>query len=121
MGLQLTTGEVSVKPYPWSVGSPIEFKNSPISLSRAPPPETKAFKFPPNCLLIFFLTNTSVIKFNNVGHISKFDVKSICNNLKKVAQDYNKLKKRDFNNVIKIHQNENISKTFKAFIYELIN
>ena len=63
----------------------------------------------------------SVIKFNNVGHISKFDVKSICNNLKKVAQDYNKLKKRDFNNVIKIHQNENISKTFKAFIYELIN
>ena len=31
IGLQLTTGEVSVKPYPWRVGRPTEFKNSPIS------------------------------------------------------------------------------------------
>ena len=28
--LQLTTGEVSVNPYPGNVGNPIEFKNSPI-------------------------------------------------------------------------------------------
>tara|TARA_B110001450_G_scaffold113028_1_gene106767 strand:+ start:199 stop:354 length:156 start_codon:yes stop_codon:yes gene_type:complete len=46
--LQLTTGEVSVKPYPCNVGKPIAFKNEPTSLSRAPPPEMKAFKFPPN-------------------------------------------------------------------------
>ena len=64
IGLQLTTGDVSVNPYPCSVGSPTEFKNSPISLSRAPPPETKAFKFPPNCFFIFFLTNTSTMKIN---------------------------------------------------------
>ena len=48
IGLQLTTGEVSVKPYPCRVGNPIAFKNSPISLSRAPPPDTNACKFPPN-------------------------------------------------------------------------
>ena len=48
IGLQLTTGEVSVKPYPCKVGSPIEFKNDPTSLSKAPPPETNALKFPPN-------------------------------------------------------------------------
>ena len=48
IGLQLTTGEVSVNPYPCKVGKPIEFKNSPIFRSKAPPPETNAFNFPPN-------------------------------------------------------------------------
>ena len=39
------------------------FKNSPISLSKAPPPDTKAFKFPPNCFFTFFLTKTFTIEF----------------------------------------------------------
>ena len=60
--MQLTTGDVSVKPYPCKVGNPIAFKNEPTSLSSAPPPEINAFKFPPNCFLIFFLTNFSQIK-----------------------------------------------------------
>ena len=30
IGLQLTTGEASVKPYPCKVGRPIAFRNSPI-------------------------------------------------------------------------------------------
>ena len=55
-----------------SVGSPTEFKNSPISLSSAPPPETKAFKFPPNCFFIFFLTNISTIKFINFSEKGHF-------------------------------------------------
>ena len=45
--LQLTTGDVSVRPYPCKVGRPIAFKK-PTSLSSAPPPETKVFKDPPN-------------------------------------------------------------------------
>ena len=57
--LQLTTGEASVRPYPCNVGNPIAFKNSPILLSSAPPPETNAWSFPPNWFLIFFLTNFS--------------------------------------------------------------
>jgi len=48
IGLQLTTGDVSVNPYPCKVGNPIAFKNEPTSLSKAPPPDTNAFKFPPN-------------------------------------------------------------------------
>ena len=43
IGLQLTTGDVSVRPYPCKVGNPIAFKNKPTSLSSAPPPETKSF------------------------------------------------------------------------------
>ena len=43
---------------------PIAFKNIPTSLSNAPPPEIKAFNDPPNCDLIFFLTNFSQIKFS---------------------------------------------------------
>ncbi len=46
------------------MGRPIEFKNIPTSLSNAPPPEMKAFNAPPNCDLIFFLTNFSQIKFS---------------------------------------------------------
>jgi len=46
--LQLTTGEVSVNPYPCKVGRPIAFKKIPTSLSRAPPPETKVLSSPPN-------------------------------------------------------------------------
>ena len=52
-------GEASVKPYPCKVGKPIEFKNSPIFWSKAPPPEIKAWKFPPNCFCIFFLLSFS--------------------------------------------------------------
>ena len=48
IGLQLTTGDVSVNPYPCNVGNPTAFKKKPTSLSNAPPPETKAFNFPPN-------------------------------------------------------------------------
>ena len=33
----------------------MEFKNSPNSLSNAPPPDTKALSEPPNCFFIFFL------------------------------------------------------------------
>ena len=34
-----------------------------MSSSSAPPPETKVFRLPPNCLLILFLTNFSTKKF----------------------------------------------------------
>ena len=48
IGLQLTTGDVSVNPYPCKVGNPIAFKKIPTSLSKAPPPETNVLRFPPN-------------------------------------------------------------------------
>ena len=56
IGLQLTTGEVSVNPYPCSVGNPIELRKVPISGSRAPPPDTNVFRLPPNCFFILDLT-----------------------------------------------------------------
>ena len=33
---------------PCRVGKPMAFKKKPTSLSRAPPPETKVFRDPPN-------------------------------------------------------------------------
>ena len=73
MGLQLTTGEVSVSPYPCKVGKPIALRKIPTSLSRAPPPDTKVIKLPPNCFLIFLLTNLSkILSINLSKNVSFF-------------------------------------------------
>ena len=45
------------------LGDQLHLRNDPTSLSSAPPPEINAFKFPPNCSLIFFLTKRSQTKF----------------------------------------------------------
>ena len=63
IGLQLTTGEVSVRPYPCKVGNPIELRKVPISGSRAPPPDTNVLRLPPNCFFILDLTVISHILF----------------------------------------------------------
>ena len=64
IGLQLTTGEVSVKPYPCMVFNPSAFRNSPIFGSKGPPPETNVWIFPPRLCWIFFLTKIVKTKFN---------------------------------------------------------
>ena len=66
----------------------MEFKNSPIFWSNAPPPETKAFNLPPNCFLTFLLTNISH-KNEDLGYYEIFQVQIfVRENAKKVTRLY---------------------------------
>ena len=59
-------------------------------MSNAPPPEMNAFKFPPNCSLIFFLTKRSQTKFIKLS-INEIRVETVGKpfrgNLVKIAND----------------------------------
>ena len=58
-GLAEMTGEDSVIPYPSITVSPTAKKNSPTSVGRAAPPETKNFSRPPVLALTLVKTSLS--------------------------------------------------------------
>ncbi len=60
--LQVSMGEVSVRPYPWQMRRPAEKKNSSTSLERGAPPQEKKFFSPPTTPRTFESTRASAIR-----------------------------------------------------------